>query len=124
MELAAGDKRTYNSLLRVLSNDPTQAARDVRLVGSGGVAMLSGVPTAIDLGAVVLNKVGRQNVLLKNEGQVDLLVRDIRTGTLRFIVSPRQLIIPPGQSKLLRFDFRPGVHGVLQGELSLLSSDP
>jgi sugar lactone lactonase YvrE len=124
VELAAGDKRTYNSLLRVLSNDPTQAAREVRLVGSGGVAMLSGVPTAIDLGAVVLNKVGRQNVLLKNEGQVDLLVRDIRTGTLRFIVSPRQLIIPPGQSKLLRFDFRPGVHGVLQGELSLLSSDP
>ena len=50
VELAAGDKRTYNSLLRVLSNDPTQAAREVRLVGSGGVAMLSGVPTAIDLG--------------------------------------------------------------------------
>jgi sugar lactone lactonase YvrE len=124
VELAAGDKRAYNSLLRVLSNDPTQAVREVRLVGSGGVAVLSGVPTAIDLGAVVLNKVGRQNVLLKNEGQVDLLVRDIRTGTLRFIVSPRQLIIPPGQSKVLRFDFRPGVHGVLQGELSLLSSDP
>lgn len=122
--LGAVSEREYGGRLRILSNDPVPSARTVRLVGVGGVPVLSGLPEKIDLGAVTLGEVGRRRLLLKNEGQVDLLVRDIRTGTIRFIVSPRQVLIPPGQSRVLRFDFRPGVHGELQGELSLLSSDP
>lgn len=122
--LGGGAKRQYNGVLRILSNDPAQAEAAVLLSGVGGVPALGGVPETIDLGAVVLGKVIRQLLLLKNEGQVDLLVRDIRTGTLRFIVSPRQVLIPPGQSRVLRLDFRPGIHGVLEGELSLQSSDP
>ncbi len=122
VELMAAARGAYAGVLRVLSNDVREAA--VVLRGAGGVPVLAALPAMVDLGRVRLGQVQRQLFFVQNDGAVDLLIRDIRTGTLRFIVSPRQLSIAPGQRGTLRLDFRPGVHGLLQGELHFSSNDP
>ena len=115
VEFVAGARREYRGALTVFSNDPFKPEHAVRLAGVGGLPVLAALPEAIDLGTVRLGKVGRTQLTLANTGEVPLLINQILTGSLRFIVSPRQLTTPPGERRTLRFDFRPQQHGALEG---------
>lgn len=121
---AAAARREFRGTLTIFSNDPFKPEHAIALHGVGGVPDLAVLPEAIELGAVQLGQVGRTQLELANTGEVPLVINNILTGNLRFIVSPRQLLIAPGEQRALRFDFRPQVHGNVAGRLSFTTSDP
>jgi len=124
LSLSADERRGYEGTLRIFSNDPEGEVRTIPLRGRGGQAELGPVPAALDLGPVLVGQAGQQNLELKNAGEVDLLVQQVLTGTRRLIVSPRQAVIPPGATRILALQFRPGVYGQVEGELSFVTNDP
>ena len=121
---AADERREYSGSLTIFSNDPFKSEHAIALQGVGGVPSLRALPELVELGQVQLGQVQQTHLVLENTGQVPLLIDQILTGNARFIVTPRQLVIPPGRQQTLQFDFRPLQHGALTGELTFITNDP
>ena len=124
VSLVAGEQRSYTGSLQIHTNDPDGAMRTIALRGRGGLAELEEVPEEIDLGAVLVGRVRRQQVELRNVGEVDLLVRQVLTGDRRLVITPRQAVVPPGATRFLEMEFRPRAYGAVAGVLSFVTNDP
>ena len=124
VSLVAGERRSYTGVLKIHSNDADGVLRTIALRGIGGLAELGELSEEIDLGAVLVGKAGRQQVALRNVGEVDLLVRQVLTGDRRVVITPRQAAVPPGTTRFLEVEFRPKAHGAVVGVLSFVTNDP
>lgn len=116
----------YETELQLHTNDPDRPRRHLRLQGQGGRALLDfgGIGDELDLGSVVVGAGKRHRLVLRNDGEMDLRVGQIVAGTQRLVITPRQLVVPAGGEAHLLVDFRPLVHGPLQGTLRLITDDP
>ena len=122
LTLAPPRREVYDATLRVLTNDPLHPRRDILLHGIGGGALLS--VTEIDLGTLSVGRRGSQVLTLTNTGDLDLRIDSILSGTRQLSLTPRSLTVAAGETKTVRMDFAPAVHGEVTGALTLLTNDP
>ncbi len=115
-------RAAHTAILRVRTNDPLNPVQEIELTGAGGRAELS--VTDIDLGVLPIGLRRRQELLLTNEGELDLRIDRILSGTRQLILTPRWLNVPAGSTRSVRIDFAPAVHGDVTGKLTLLTNDP
>ena len=118
-----GATQQYAGTLSIHTNDPMAPVRSVTLTGTGGRAELL-LPSVYDLGAV---RVGSRRIdqwRLQNTGELELDIRSILTGNRRIILTPRRLLIKPGETGAVEVEFSPDELRVYEGEFRLLTNDP
>ena len=115
-------RQSYTALLRVHSNDPDQPVHTVAVTGAGGRGELQ--ISEVDLGTARVGQYLRQELELTNVGEVPLRIESLLTGTLQLIVTPRRLLLAPGETRVLDLVFRPDRHGVVEGAFRFITNDP
>ena len=116
-------RQQYAGTLSIHANDPVAPIRTVSIKGTGGRAELV-FPSVYDLGAVRVGSRRTDQWKLTNTGELDLDIRYILTGNRRIILTPRRLLIKPGETRAVEVEFSPDELRVYEGEFRLLTNDP
>lgn len=117
------ERGDFESTLFIHTNDPVTPVRAVRLTGAGGRAQLT-LPEVLDLGVARVGQRLRRRLELKNEGELDLEIDGVLTGTGVLIATTRRLLVKAGETGVLELEFRPLEPGSVEGVLTLLTNDP
>ncbi len=117
-------RRSYADTLLIHSDVPEAPVRQVLLGGRGGQPELAGLPASLDLGLSRIGQARRHRLELRNQGEVELHLERVLTGSPQLLPNLRRLNIPPGQSAAIELNFTPRDTSLVQGELSFTTDDP
>ena len=99
-------------------------------LSNGGIYQLALQPhletelSQIDFGEVLVDSSAFKTLKLSNSGLRKLIISNLATNLSLFSVQPRQLAIPPKESKTIQIQFRPEYRGTEIGKLILTTNDP
>ncbi|NOX37050.1 MAG: choice-of-anchor D domain-containing protein [Calditrichaeota bacterium] len=118
---------SFSATLIINSDDVYQSQHNVSLAGKGVAADidLSGV-TEIDFGGVYVGYSVKQNLLVKNTGDANLIIHQVVIPDTAFrLINPTLPIeIAPGQSAQLEFQFTPETLDRYETIMQIYSNDP
>ncbi|MCC7261379.1 MAG: choice-of-anchor D domain-containing protein [Candidatus Latescibacteria bacterium] len=117
-------RRAYADTLLIYTDVPEAPVRRVLLKGRGGQPELAALPASVDLGLSRIGQARRYRLELRNQGEVELHLDQVLTGSRLLLPSPRRLSIPPGQTAAIELSFTPRDTTLVQGELNFTTDDP
>jgi sugar lactone lactonase YvrE len=117
-------RRAYADTLFIYSDVPEAPVARVLLGGRGGQPELAPLPSGLDLGLARIGQPLRSRLELRNQGEVDLHLDRVLTGSRLLLPHLRRLSIPPGQTAAIELSFTPRDTGLVQGTLTFATDDP
>jgi hypothetical protein len=133
LSLEPGESRAIPIVFRATARGPVQASLDVASDGGDFSVPLRAVgyrppeirvtPPSLSFGEVEVGRVGRALLKIRNEGDAELRLRDVRGG-FPFAAESSAASVPPGAELAVPIAFAPDRVGRHETSLSIYSNDP
>ncbi|MCX8052280.1 MAG: choice-of-anchor D domain-containing protein, partial [Armatimonadetes bacterium] len=116
---------SYNTLIRISSNDPAHPTIDVPVAMEvWGLPRLVVAPSTVDFGTVFVNTTGTRQLTISNNRTAVLNVSSIMSDVETVTVNPTQFSVNPGQNRIVTVQYSPTQIETLSANLTITSNDP
>jgi hypothetical protein len=116
---------TYNGTVVVNSNDPVHSQINVPVIlHVTGAPDIHSQRDSIDFGALFVNQIKQDSVVILNDGTDDLIVSSITTSAPFVTFFGGAFTLKPGESLVVYVQFRPTTTGTYNKTLIIASNDP
>ncbi|MBN2290362.1 MAG: choice-of-anchor D domain-containing protein [Candidatus Glassbacteria bacterium] len=114
----------YTGIVSMATNDPAMGTVNISVAGTGAYPAASVAVQSLDFGELEAQQTATNGLVVRNTGQVSLVLSQVTAGPAPFSAAVSGLEIAAGDSAALQVTFAPTGEGPFSGSLTFTTDDP